>query len=144
MSALKKKFVSLDPNSTMARAYLLMNQLKCDALPVALDGLFVGVVSMKDIEALANRYLSGNNEMCPLTVGNFMKSPVEPVEGHNELSAVIRRMLVGQTQALVVQDGVEILGVLLKDSLLEVLARLGDRSHTTLVDTLKALGDESI
>lgn len=141
MNAAKKHLVTLDPNSTMARAYLIMEKLSCHALPVASEGEIVGVLTLSDIEALVDTYTRGAPPPRGLTVGNYMRGPVRPVDSTNDISAVIRSMIENKTQAVVVKQGDDILGILSKDNLLEILARLTEKSKATVMDSLRSLAN---
>lgn len=131
--------ITLDPNSTLARAYLVMERFKCSTLAVALRGQIVGVLSMKDVVSLANRYLEGGVRAADLTVGRAMKGSVVPVEASRDLSRVIRDMLDHETHAVLVKEGEELLGVLSRDNLLELFANLSDERGSTLKETLHSL-----
>ncbi len=137
MIASKKEAFLLEPHSTMARAYLLMEKLNCDILPVKFRGEVVGVLSMRDIQNLAFAYAQGGFGGTSLTVGKFMKSPVTPVEGTKNLAEVIRTMLIDNTYAVVVKEGDKVLGVLCRDHLLLLLAQLSEKSKDSVLDTLK-------
>jgi predicted transcriptional regulator len=144
MNPAKKKLIALDPNSTIARASLLMGKLKCQALPVALGGEIVGILTLEDIESLVNSYTAGKVRSTGLMVGNFMKSPVKPVDSSRDLSTVVRSMLENKAQAVVIKEGEEILGVLSRENLLELLAQLSEKTKSTVLDSLQELSHEKI
>ncbi len=127
----------LSPDSTMARAYLLMQKYRCDVLPVGLDDQIVGIISMQDIETLARSYSAGLRDG-RLEVGNYMQGGVRTVEGGDSLGKTIRIMLSESIQAVIVRQGDRSIGILSREHLLQILAELSDRSPTSLLDTLKA------
>jgi predicted transcriptional regulator len=135
--------IALDTNSTMARAYLLMERFNCDVMPVAFEGKIVGVISMRDIQKLAQNCATGGGDDGGRLVGQHMRSPVVPVEAGNNLAEVIRGMIDGNIQALIVQDQDRILGTLSRDKLLKLLAELTARTKTTVLEALKILTQHS-
>ncbi len=135
----RKDSITLNPNFTMARAYLLMQHFQCDALPVESQGELVGVLSMKDIRRLAESYSKSEKKQSNLMVGTHMRSPVVPIDGSAGLANAIQRMLDKDIQAIIVKDEQRILGTLSRDNLLEILAELSHKSETTVGDSLLTL-----
>lgn len=138
------KIATLDPNSTIARAYFIMGHLKRDTLPVVFAGQVVGVLSMQDILSLASSYTASNNSPKALIVGKFMRGPVSPVEGSKDLFSVIQIILNKNYYAVVVKENDHILGVLSRDNLLELLANLVKENKATAKDTLLAFPSHTL
>ena len=138
----KKTSNVLEPNSTIARAYLLMDRLKCDSLPVESQGELVGVLSMNEIQRLVADYPEGKALAGNLTVGRYMKAPVVHATYTENLSSVIRKMIADQIQAIIVKDDDKIVGILSKNNLLEFLAQLSEKTKATVLDSLQALAKQ--
>ncbi len=128
----------IDPNATMARAYLLMKKLGLRDLPVRLEGEIVGVISMRDVETLVERYRRDSGELPGrLSVGEFMASPVLALGARSDLAETVRSMLNDRVQAVVVEEDERPIGILRKGDFLRVLASLAERSPASLRDALR-------
>lgn len=134
-----KKDHSLEPDTTIARAYFLMEALNRKILPVTSEGDVVGVLSLKDIETLVQRYSEGKKLVNASKVGDFMRGPVRAIDAQSDLAKVIRSMLSDDTHALLVQESGETLGILTRDNLLESFAKITDEARSTVLDLLKSL-----
>ncbi len=129
---------SLNPNTTMARAYLLMDKHGCNALPVLQEGELVGVVALDEIQKLVSGYADRRDTpSARLIVGNFMMSAVTKGSSDQSLAEAISQMLEGKKRALVVTQGSEIVGVLSESGLLKFLADLCKQNNISLSDALK-------
>jgi len=126
----------LDPNTTMARAYLLMLQHKSPNLPVQSFDAIVGIVSERDIETLI-RLRESSHTPGELIVANFMKSPVKSVDMHADLGTVASHMLSENINALILLRDGDIVGALTKDDLLHVLVEVIKDDRRTLLESLK-------
>ena len=126
----------LDPNHTVARAYLLMERYKLKALPVVSHDEVVGVVSEKDILKLIETYQIQENTSVHNKVHHLMQSPVKSVEHEESLGSVIQDMLNKRVVALVIKRDSKTLGYITRDNLLELLAQLFLERGTKVSDCL--------
>lgn len=130
---------SLDPSSTLARAYLLMQKGGCESLPVRLNGEVVGVLSMQDVEQTIHRYLAGNSVPDELTVGKCMRIAFLCVDGDETLSSSIRTMLEREMEVILVTNKGHIIGTIYRDKLLKSLIPLSKTPLNSVMDALQLL-----
>jgi len=126
---------NIHPETTLARAYLLMENLKCHNLPVVSEDRVVGVIAERDINHLITVYSQGlQGQTARLTVGNYMKGPVKKVDEHHALEAVLRMMLDQRVGAVVIErEGVDT-ACITRDDMLEILADIAKESKTKVID----------
>jgi predicted transcriptional regulator len=116
-----------------------MQKCRCNVLPVVSSGQVVGVISLRDIESLMREYSMGKVLEQAYTVSHYMKGPVKPAPNSEDLAAVINTLLEDNVQAVFMKKNESIVGILTRDHLLEFLAELSKKNHTTLKDTLEFL-----
>lgn len=125
---------------TLARAYLIMEKLKCKNLPVISDDHIVGVISERDIMHLISIYSQGvQMPQAQLKVGNYMKGPVKHVPHDHEMQSVLRMMLDHRVGAVVITRENKVVTSLTRDDMLEILAKLASESKSKVIDHLRYL-----
>jgi predicted transcriptional regulator len=132
----------LESNSTLARAYLLMERYRLPNLPVASAGEVVGVICERDIESLLQNFSDVRSER-GLKVGNYMRSPVRSIEHDARIDTVAKLMIDGRINAVILKKGEEVVGALTKDDLLEVFAELLTESPHSVLDAMQAFRESS-
>ena len=130
----------LEPNTTMARAYLLMEKHRSPNLPVSSEDQVVGVICERDIQALIKTY-GISPQPHDLKVANFMRGPVKSVDVDTNLASIARLMLDERVSAVLVLCGKDVLGALTKDDLLEILAEIVKDQPTNLLDSLRTVNE---
>jgi|GEM_PF-3005102 len=128
----------LDPNTTMARAYLLMEKHQSPNLPIHSADQVVGIICERDIETLIKNhqslYAPGDRK-----VANFMRSPVKSAEVDADLGSVAQLMLDERINAIVIKKGSDIIGALTRDDMLEVLVDILKNDRRSLLDSLGSI-----
>ncbi len=131
---------NIHPETTLARASLLMDNLKCRNLPVVSDEKVVGVIAERDIEHLISVYSQGlQSQSTRLTVGNYMKGPVKKVDEDHALEAVLRMMLDQRVGAVVIEKGGAHFACITRDDMLEILADIARESKAKVMDHLQTI-----
>ena len=135
-----EKIASIDPNTSMARAYLLMEKHQSPNIPIHSADQVVGIISERDIETLIKNC---ENLLVPAErkVTHFMRSPVKSAEIDSDLGSVAQLMLDERINAIVVKKGADIVGALTKDDLLEVLVEFLKHDRRSLLDSLGAINN---
>jgi predicted transcriptional regulator len=134
------KMMPLEPNSSLARAYLMMSRSRCPNLPISSDDVVIGVVSERDIEEFVKNYTESVQKGCTKVI-QVMRSPVTSVESDASLASIARTMLDERVGAVVIKRGNDVVGALTKDDLLEVLADLLKHKTHNLMDSLKMINE---
>jgi CBS domain-containing protein len=134
----KKRLSSVEVNSTLARAYLLMERHQFPNLPVSSAGEVVGVISERDIETLIQNF-SNVRSAGTLKTGNYMRSPVRSVDPNVRLDTVATLMIDERINAVILKKGDEVVGALTKDDLLKVFAELLKKTPHSVLEGMQAL-----
>jgi predicted transcriptional regulator len=122
----------LEPNSSVARAFLLLKQMQSRYLPVKIGEEWVGVISMLEIQKLMENCRLGrsmnSSDAKPKTVRHYMKSPIKILEA-NESSAETLKIMAWEAsendfEAFVILKPEQPPTVVTKQDLLAFLATL--------------------
>jgi len=126
----------LEPNSSVARAFLLLKQMQSHYLPVKIGEEWVGVISMLEIQKLMKHYRPGRSvthgDSVPKTVSHYMKTPIKILEAGKSSSETLKTMAKEaaekEFQAFVILKPEHPPSVVTKQDLLAFLAALLEES----------------
>lgn len=88
------------PETSLAEAYLLMQDMRVRHLPVVLEGRLVGVVSDRDFLGWVTRHEDGSLEFANTNVGRVMTlNPIASVQGAT-IAEMVKLMMTRQIDCL--------------------------------------------
>ncbi len=119
--------LTVEPNTTVVAAQLLMKERKIRRLPVVKNGKLVGIISLGDLREAGPSLATSlsiwelNYLWAQLTVDRVMTHHVFTVSPEATVSDAARMMLEHKISGLPVVDGLHLVGVLTESDIFRVL-----------------------
>ena len=119
--------LTVEPNTTVVAAQLLMKERKIRRLPVVKNGKLVGIISLGDLREAGPSLATSlsiwelNYLWAHLTVDRVMTHHVFTVSPEAPVSDAARMMLEHKISGLPVVDGLHLVGVLTESDIFRVL-----------------------
>jgi hypothetical protein len=120
----------LSPESSLARAFLLLREMESRYLPVKICEEWVGVISMHEIGKVMKEYQPGRESQGarPRDVGHYMRAPIKVLDSNGTAVETLKEMAFEAAhcdfQAFVVLRPEQAPGVVTRQDLLAFLASL--------------------